>query len=1036
MKLKMTLKVVMLLSVGGGQMGFMNDLYAQSVVQKVHRITGKITDEKGEGLPGISITVKGTTTGISSDGSGNYMINIPSDKSVLVFSSTGYLSKEVPVNGNSKINVQLSTDQKALDEVVVVGYGVQKKVTVTGSVATLKGDVLRESPAANLTNAIAGRVPGVIASNRSGEPGSDFSSLLIRGMGTLNDNSPLIVIDGVANRGAFERMNPDDIESISILKDASAAIYGAQSANGVILVTTKKGKTGKPTITYNGSYGFTQPTMLPKLVNAGQYATYINEVNDRLGQPHQYSASDIQKYTDGSDPINFPNTNWYHEVIKNFSPQYRHALTLSGGNDKVDHFISGEYLNQDGIFRNSATNYKQYNLRSNITARVTSDFKVSLNVSGRVEDRHYSNYSSGTIFSEVLSAYPTLPAYYPNGLPGPGLSEGRNPVLMASGATGYNKIKDYFLQSDLSFDLKLPEVTKGLYISGMAAFDFHFNNGKTLHDNWDAFRYNQTTNNYDNLRNTEGPITLNENFTNYQLQTYNLKLGYERRFDEHNVNAFVAYEQSENYYEGISAYRTGYLSSKIDQIFVGSDIDKDNGSVAGQSARQNFFGRLTYSFKDRYLAEFILRHDGSFNFPKGKQWGTFPALSLGWRISEEDFFKNSISFMNQLKLKASWGKLGNDKIAPYQNLQQYYFDSGYYFGANSDRQQGLSAGVAPNPGITWEVANTSNVGLESSFFKGDLNVNADYFISKRSNILTARNASIPSSTGLPGKLPSENIGKVNNRGIELEVFYKHSLNKDFSFSIGGNYTHTKNEVVYMDEAANVPDWQKIQGHPMDSWLVYKTAGIYHTQAEIDNSVHLAGTKPGDIRYVDVDGDHKITANDMVRVFDSPTPQSVFALNFGVQYKGFGLNVLLQGQGQAKQLVLPQQGNAITPPTWLFDNRWTPTNVNGTYPASFDRNDPINNRYSDFWLRDATFLRLKNVEVSYTFPKAVVSRLKLQSLRVFVNGSNLLVFSKIKDYDPELSDVTATLKRGNGLNAVTGSYYPQTRILNAGINVSL
>ncbi|MGY0036561.1 SusC/RagA family TonB-linked outer membrane protein [Pedobacter sp. NJ-S-72] len=826
------------------------------------------------------MTVKGTNIGTSSDASGNYLINA-SEKSVLIFSSTAYLRKEVPVNGNSKINVQLNTDQKALDEIVVVGYGVQKKATVTGSVATLKGDALRESPAANLTNAIAGRVPGVISTNRSGEPGSDFSTLLIRGMGTLNDNSPLIVIDGVANRGAFERMNPDDIESISVLKDASAAIYGAQSANGVILITTKRGKTGKPVITYNGSYGYTQPTTLPKLVNAGQYATYINEVNDRLGQPHQYSAADIQKYTAGSDPLNFPNTNWYHEVVKDFSPQYRHALTLSGGNDKFDHFISGEYLNQDGIFRNSATGYKQYNLRSNVTARVTSDLKVSLNLSERIEDRRYSNYDSGTIFAELLSAYPTLPAYYPNGLPGPGLAGGRNPVLMASGATGYNKIKDYSLQSDLSFDLKLPYVTKGLSISGLAAFDFRFNNGKKLYDNWDAYRYNPSTNNYDNLRNTEGPINLNENFRNYQLQTYNLKLGYERRFGDHNVNAFVAYEQSSNYNEGISAYRTGFLSSKIDQIFIGSDIDKDNGSVAGQSARQNLFGRLTYSFKDRYLAEFILRHDGSFNFPKGKQWGTFPALSVGWRISEENFFKNNVSFVNQLKLKASWGKLGNDKIDPYQNLQQYYLDNGYYFGANGDRQQGLSAGVAPNPGITWEVANTSNIGLESSFFHGDLSVNADYFISKRSNILTARNASVPSSTGLTGKLPAENIGKVNNKGIELEVFYKHSLNQDFSYSIGGNFTHTKNEVVFMDEAANVPDWQKVQGHPMDSWLVYKSEGIYRTQAEIDNSVHLPNTKPGDIRYADVDGDKKISSNDMVRAFDSPTPSTVFALNFGI-----------------------------------------------------------------------------------------------------------------------------------------------------------
>ena len=1022
MKLKMTLKVLMLCAVCGGQVGMSNFVHAQSVLKTAERVTGKVTDETGGGLPGVSVTVKGTGAAVSSDGSGNYSINV-SGKGVLVFSFTGYTTREVVVNGGSKVNVQLQVDQKVLEEIVVVGYGVQKKVTVTGSVATLKGDVLRQSPAANLSNAIAGRIPGVIASNRSGEPGNDFSTLLIRGKGTLNDNSPLIVIDGVANRGAFERINPEDVESITVLKDASAAIYGAQAANGVILITTKRGKIGKPTITYTGSYGFTQPTQLPKLVDAGQYATYINEVNDRLLQPHQYSDADVQKYKDGTDPLNFPNTDWYDAVLKDFSPQSRHAISLSGGSEKMDHFISGEYLNQDGIFHKSATKYKQYNLRSNVSSQISDDLKVSLNVSGRIEDRRYSNYSSGTIFAEVLSAYPTLPAYYPNGLPGPGLAGGRNPVLMASGATGYNKTKDYSLLSDASFNLRLPYITQGLYLSGLAAFDFRFRNGKKLYDNWDAFRYNKNTQEYVNLRDTEGPINLNEDFRNYQLSTYNLKLGYDRSFGRHQVTAFVAYEQSENYDEGISAYRTGYLSSKIDQIFIGGDKDKNNGSVASQSARRNFFGRFTYSYKERYLAELILRHDGSFNFPKGKQWGTFPGLSLGWRISEEDFFKQNVSFVNQLKLKASWGKLGNDKIAPYQNLQQYNLDGGFYFGPDAEKQQGLSAGVAPNPGVTWEVANNTNVGIESSFFNGDLNFNADYFISKRNRILIARNASVPSSTGLTGKLPVENIGKVDNRGFELELMYRHAINKDLSYQLGGNYTFTKNKVVFMDEAANVPEWQKIQGHSMDSWLVYQSEGIYKTQAEIDNSVHLAGTKPGDIRYQDTNGDKKITSDDRIRIFESPTPSSVFAFTAGFQYKGIGLDILFQGQGKARQLILPQQGNAITPPVWLFEDRWSVNNPGGKYPASFDRNDAINNRYSDFWLRNAAFLRLKNVELSYTFPKELISRLSLQHLRVFLNGSNLFVLSKIKDYDPEL-------------NAVTGSYYPQTRIVSAGINISL
>ncbi|UKJ08897.1 SusC/RagA family TonB-linked outer membrane protein [Solitalea lacus] len=1023
MRTKTTLKLlVLLVSVCGVQIGSINQLYGQSVKQTELTVKGKVTDEKGEELPGATVLIKGTSKGTTTDVSGSYTI-AASAGNTLSFSFTGFVTREVTIGNNAVINVQLKSDSKALEEIVVVGYGTKKKVTVTGSVATVKGGDIKQSPSANISNSLAGRAPGVIASNRSGEPGNDFSTLLIRGKGTLNDNSPLIVIDGVANRGSFERLNPDDVESISVLKDASAAIYGAQAANGVILVTTKKGKSGKPVIAYSGSYGTTQPTQLPNSVNAGQYATYINEVNDRYGKPHQYTEADIQKYYNGSDPVNYPNTNWYDAVIKDNSLQSRHALSVSGGNEKTDFFLSGEYLNQDGIYRNSSTDYKQYNLRTNVNTQILPILKVAFNLSGRLEDRDYSNYSSNNIFAEVLSAYPTLPAYYPNGLPGPGLSGGRNPVLMASGATGYNYTNDYNLLSDLSFDIKLPFITEGLYVAGLAAYDFRFRNEKIFKDNWDAYRYNRNTNEYENLRNSIGPINLRSDYRNYQMKTYNIKLGYNRVVGNHDIGAFVAYEQSDSYNEGIFAYRTGYLSNKIDQIFIGADKDKDNGGNAAQTARQNLFGRLSYGYKQKYLIDLVLRHDGSYIFPKDKRWGTFPGVSAAWRVSEEAFFKNNVHFVDQFKLKASWAELGNDKVLPYQNIQQYYLDGGYYFGSEGALVQGLSAGVTPNPNITWEVARTSNFGFESTFWNGLLTLNADYFISNRNNILVARNASVPSSTGLNGKLPAENIGRVNNSGIELEISHQRAINENFSYNIGANYTYTKNEVKFMDEPANVPEWQKRQGFPMDSWLVYKTDGIYRTQAEIDNSVHLPNTRLGDLRYVDINGDKQITSNDRIRVYEGPTPRGIYGITLGLNYKGIGLNMLWQGQTNAQQLILPQQGNAITPPKWLFEDRWTTSNPNGSYPASFDRNDAVNNRYSDFWLRNAAFIRLKNVELSYTLPKSLTQSLHLQNARVFVNGFNLLTFSDIKDYDPEL-------------NNVTGSYYPQTRIISAGVNISL
>lgn len=997
---------------------------AKAVVVQEHVITGIVRDGEGKPLAGVSVGLQHSGTGTQTDENGHYSLRLKEGSGTLVFSFVGYQKREEAIRGRTAINVVLEAGISALNNVVVIGYGTKKQVNVTGAVSSVKGTALKESPSPNLSNSLAGRITGVIANNRSGEPGNDYSSILIRGKGTLNDNSPLIVIDGVANRGTFERLNSDDIESITVLKDASAAIYGAQAANGVILVTTKRGKPGKPVISYNGSYGLSQPTYITKLLNAGQYATYMNEKYARSNKPLLFTDEDIRKYTDGSDPLGHPSTDWYHSVIKNYSPQNRHALSVNGGNDRVDYFISGEYLYQDGIYRKSATNFHQYNLRSNVGASITKNLKVAVDVSGRVEDRHYSNYNSGTIFGETLSAYPTLPDYYPNGLPGPGLAGGRNPVLMATGATGYNKVKDYFVQSNFSFDLKLPAITPGLSVSGLAAYDFQFHNDKTFLNNWDAFRYDPVAKVYNNVKNEEKPMQLDEGFRNYSNKTYNIKLAYERTFRMHDISGFVAYEQSEGYNEGITAMRRNFLSDQVDQISLGADKDKDNSGSAGQVARQNVFGRVSYGYADKYLAEFILRYDGSFNFPKNSRWGTFPGVSVGWRISEEPFFKNNITLMDQLKVKASWGKMGNDKINPYQYILQYNKDNGVYFGDDPQRVPGLSAGISPNPNITWEVAETKNIGFESSFLKGMFTLNADYFTSRRSNILVARNASIPASTGLTGSLPPENIGIVNNHGFEVEAAHHFQVNKNFSYNIGFNYTYAQNKVVFNDEAGGTPAWQRVTGHPMNSWLVYKTEGIYHTQAEIDASIHPAGTQPGDIRYIDVNDDKKITSDDQVRIFESTNPSSIYGITMGANYKGIGLNILWQGQGGAKMLILPSQnGGALTPPLWMYEDRWTAANPNGSMPASFDRDNDITNRQSDFWLRNASFLRLKTVELSYTFPATFLSRLKLQYLRVYANGFNLAVFSHVKKYDPEL-------------NAVTGNYYPQTRIFNMGVNISL
>lgn len=1001
-----------------------HDEEKSAVIPPPVELKGAVTNKNGEPLEGVSVSIKGTNRGTITGSDGKFQLMVPDNELpvTLEFSYIGYERQAIKSDGQTVFKIALVESIEGFADVVVVGYGTKKRADVTGAISMVKGEDIKQNPAANLSNSIAGRIPGVIINNRSGEPGQDASQILIRGKGTLNDNSPLIVIDGIANAGSFDRLNPDDIESVTVLKDASAAIYGAQAANGVILVTTKRGKAGQPLITYDGNYSLTQPTRIPKLINAWEYATYKNEINARTGLPAEFTEEQIQHYKDGDDPLNYPNTNWLNAILKDLSPQTRHSLSLRGGGEKVSYFVSGGYLYQDGIFRNSATDYNQYNFRSNVDANLNKNFKLSFDVAGRMEDRRYSNVTGAEIFSYTYGTFPTLPDFYPNGLPGAGVEAGRNPVLLASGASGFKKVKDYFLQSRVVFELKLPYITEGLSLSGFAGYNFQFNNVKLLNDNWDSYRYDKNTGQYINYRNNLGPINLNESFRNYNLSTYNIKLGYDRSFNQHKVSAFVAYEQSEGFDEGIGAYRTGYLTNQIDQISVGGNTGLNNSGTAFQSARQNVFGRISYNFDERYLAELILRYDGSFNFPVGRQWGTFPGVSLGWRISEESFFKNNVSFINQLKLKASWARLGNDKIAPYQSLLQYNRDAGYYFGANLDRVPGLSLGVVPNPFVTWEVSDTKNIGIESSLWGGALNVNADYFFANRNNILVSRNASIPTSTGLSSaNLPAENIGKVSSHGFELEVFHRGKFGADFTYSIGANFTHTQNTIDFIDEAAGVPDWQKAQGHPMDSWLLYKTDGIYHSQAEIDGSAHLTGARPGDIKYIDLNKDGKITSNDQIRIYESAIPLNTFGIPMGIKYKGIGLSLLWQGQSKAKQVIRPTF-NPLTPPRWMYDDRWTATNTNGKMPASFAPNDNFNTLESDFWLRNASFIRLKTVELSYNLSAPTLSQFNMQDLEIYLSAFNLFTISKIKDYDPELS-------------ASNGGYYPQTRIYNAGVRIS-
>ncbi|MDF2189017.1 TonB-dependent receptor [Paraflavitalea sp. CAU 1676] len=892
---------------------------------------------------------------------------------------------------------------------------------MTGAVASVKGSDIVQSSSANISNAIAGRIPGVIANNRSGRPGDDASTILIRGFNSFGGGtSPLVVVDGVPDRD-FTRINPADIENITVLKDASAAIYGVRSANGVILVTTKRGKTGKPTIQYDGSLGVQQLTRLPEVVNAWQYMTYYNEI-----KPNTYTQADIDKYKAGNDP-SYTSTDWIHEVFRKNAPQTAHSVSVSGGGDNIKYYFSGQYLDQSSNFSNSIEHYKQFNIRSNIDARVSKNLKVNLDLAARREDRVYPTYGVNSILHEARSLYPFIPVRWPNGSLSAGVSNGRNPVILVTGDPGYDKIKNYALTPLAGFDWQLPFVTPGLSVSGYASYDINLRNEKIFNKPWDAFSFNRTTGEYANQKTSTAITSITQDDRLTYASTYFIKLAYDRQFGAHNINAFAAYEQTSSNYSQTYAYRKDLLSDQIDQIFTGNAEGQLATGASAQDGRASYLGRLAYNFDNRYLAELSFRYNGSFNFPSNNRWGLFPAVTAGWRISEEKFFKNNINFINQLKVRASWGLMGSDAVAQYLFLTRYQLVSNKnyytYFGNDYALAPSLILSSTPNPDITWEKQDTRNIGFDVTFLEGKLNITADYFRYLRKDILAQRSASIPLYTGM--SLPAENIGKSLNRGIDFSAVYNNRKGA-LQYNIGVNLTYAKSKVLFRDEAANVPAWQRSEGHPIDSWLVYETNGIYHTKEELDGSVHLPGARIGDLWIKDTDGNKSITSNDRVRKFESATPKLVYGLNLGAAYKGIGVNILLSGQAMAKQMILSQmQGSLIAPPKWLYDGRSTTDNPQAQYPRAFNSNDSYNSIYADFWLKSAAFLRLKSVEVSYSLPVQVYSRFGISSLRVYASGYNLLSFDNTKQYgiDPET-------------NNITGVNYPQSRIFRAGVNVGL
>jgi len=1042
-------------------------LYGSAMAQSREVSGTVISGEDNLPLPGVSVLVKGTTVGTVTDIDGKFTVNVGGNDAILVLSFIGFTTLEVPVGAKSTFDLTLLPDTKSLEEVIVVGYGEQKKETITGSVATVKGKELTKSPAMNLSNSIAGRMAGVVAVNRSGEPGYDGSGIRIRGSNTLGNNDALIVIDGIpARAGGLERLNPNDIENISVLKDASAAIYGSRAANGVILVTTKRGSTGAPELTFQVNQGWAQPTVVPDLANAAQYASMLNDLDvyslpteewgaanaaynqtgeytrpDGQVRSAPYSPDEVELYRNGSDPWNYPNTDWYKETLKTWSPQSRYNLQLVGGSENVKYLTSLGYQNQDAYYKNAATGYKQYDFRINVDANINKYVKVGLGILAREEFRFFPTRGAGAIFRMQMRGKPNQPAFWPNGKPGPDIENGENPVVITTSQTGYDRDKRDYIQTTGNLEIKIPGI-EGLKFTGTAAIDKYIRYRKlwqtpwTLYEKGSGFEEDGVTPVL--VPSKRGPAE--PNLREENENQLNILLGgvfnYDKKFNDiHTLNVVAGVNRETIEGNDFFAYRRFFISSAIDQMFAGGDLQKDNGGGAFNRARLNYFGRVAYNYKEKYLAEFLWRYDGSYIFPEDTRFGFFPGIMLGWVVSDEAFWKNSLGkTFDFFKIRGSWGQLGNDQIYfdhdgdGDQTLQEYQFISTYGFDSyiiGGAQTKTLYETRVPNQNIAWEIANNANLGFEGQFLQGKVFFEFDLFYNKRTNILWRKNASVPQSTGLT--LPAENIGEVANKGFDLNLGVRGGKG-EFQYSISANGGYAKNEILFWDESPGAPDWQRSTGSPMNTNLVYQYDGVFPDQQSIDAetldySAITNNLRPGDMKYKDYNGDGVIDPDDRVRMDQNNIPTFQGGVNISANWKGFDLAILFQGAMGARQYVSAgESGNIGNYLLDIHDNRWTIDNPSSTHPRIANRSDQYYSGDNTYWFRKTDYIRLKNLEIGYNIPAHITEKAGIRNARFYVNGLNLLTFDKLKVYDPESDNST-------------GQYYPQARVINTGLSVS-
>ena len=979
------------------------------------RVMGSVKDTNGEPLIGVTVFVKERpSVGTATDINGNYLIDVQTDD-VLEFSYVGYKTQDVAVAGRGLLDIVLEQNDAILDAVEVVGYGVQKKISVIGSQQSIQVKELKV-PVANLTQGLAGRVAGLVSVQRTSEPGFDDADIYIRGISTLTASmsAPLTLVDGVPR--SFANVDPEDIESFSILKDASAtAVYGVRGANGVIIINTKSGSKGRPKFTVRYTEGITTPTKITDFVDGATYMEMSNEASMTRGGGALYSREVIEKTRTHADPYLYPNVDWMDEILRDYSHNRSANVNVSGGSDKAVYYIGLAYYDEDGMYKdtklsdyNSNTYYRRYNVTTNLTLNPFRTTEIKLGIQGYLANANYPASAQSTIFE---SAYFTQPTYiaplYPDGKLGAFSGGELNPVAEL-GARGYANQWRSQVYSNLRITQQL---YKGLSITGMFSFDTY---------NYTSNRFTKSPNTYHATgRDANGNLIYEQTRQGTENLAYSLSakgdrtiyleaaLNYKNTFGRHDVSGMLLFNQSDE------------INTKATNV-----------EEALPYRFRGLAGRFTYGFDDRYFAEFNFGYNGSENFTPKNRYGFFPSVGLGWVISNESFFEPLTNVIQYLKVRGTWGQVGNSQISgrrfAYLATVTDSSSTSYTFGKNMDQNYGTTAIDEYAVDVTWEVADKTDIGVDMRLLNNKLNLQFDYFKESREGIYLRR-SSIPSYVGMINN-PYGNIGKVENKGFELSVNYANSWGGDWSLSLMGNYSFNRNKVLEDDSTVVYP-WQNTIGNKVGQRFGLVALGLFESYGEIAASpVQTGDTRPGDIKYKDINGDGKIDEYDKVPIGWGSVPEIMYGFGFSVGWKNLSLTAMFQGAAHVDAMlsgegVLPfSQGSSRGNLLSNITDRWTEENPrqNAFYPRLSIGNINMNYEKSTWWLKDTDYLRLKNIELSYRLPDHWMKRIHLDNARIFIQGVNLLTFSSFKIWDVELGDGR-------------GARYPNIASVSLGVN---